>query len=275
VYSIVHNPTIDDTKITASGSGLGEFTANASELVEGKTYYIRAYATNSKGTVYGEEKVADFKAIAPQVETVSWTYTSTTTVYLIGKITNVGDPEYTERGFIYATIQYPTLDDASVTKVVVAKNSSTQFEKEVSISNLSSVTYYLRAYVKSSAGTFYGEVLKTTQEYFSYLQLPTFSFSGNLYRVCYDDIGNMEWQQAMDACDDLTYYGFTDWYLPSKSELAAMYDQKLSIGGFSNNYYWSSSEFGSSDAWCQNFNHGSQSNGDKIHTYGVRCVRKE
>lgn len=274
VYGIVHNPTIDDTKITASGSGLGEFSANASELVEGKTYYIRAYATNSKGTVYGEEKVADFKAIAPQVETVSWTYTSTTTVYLIGKITNVGDPEYTERGFIYATIQYPTLDDASVTKVVVAKTSSTQFEKEVSISNLSSVTYYLRAYVKSSAGTFYGEVLKTTQEYFSYLQLPTFSFSGNLYRV-YDDIGYMQWQHAMDACDDLTYGGFTDWYLPSQAELSKMYDQDSSIGGFSSADYWSSTEYGSSNAYYVDFYNGFQYSGSKSIQNRVRCIRRE
>ena len=152
VYATTHNPMVDsDTKVVASGKGRGEFVANATDLVVGNTYYVRAYATNSQGTAYGEEKVADFKAIPPQVKTVSGTYTSTTTIYLIGKITNIGDPEYTERGFIYATIQNPTLDDSSVTKVIVAKTSSAQFEKEISISNLSSATYYMRAYVKSSA----------------------------------------------------------------------------------------------------------------------------
>ena len=278
VYATTHNPMVEsDTTVVASGKGTGEFVANATGLVVGNTYYVRAYATNTQGTAYGEEVVADFKAIAPQVETVSGTYTSTTTVYLIGKITNVGDPEYTERGFIYATIQNPTLDDASVTKVVVAKTSSTQFEKEVSISNLSSVTYYLRAYVKSSAGTFYGEVLKTNQEYLLYLELPTFSFSGNLYRV-YPDIGAMTWQHAMDACDDLTYGGFTDWYLPSEEELDAMYEQKSSIGGFSSTYYWSSTDYSSTEAryrrfgddyhYCSNYYH-------KTNTYRVRCIRRE
>lgn len=275
VYATTHNPMVDsDTKVVASGKGRGEFVANATDLVVGNTYYVRAYATNSQGTAYGEEKVADFKAIPPQVKTVSETYTSTTTVYLIGKITNIGDPEYTERGFIYATIQNPTLDDSSVTKVIVAKTSSAQFEKEISISNLSSATYYLRAYVKSSAGTFYGEVLKTNQEYFSYLKLPTFSFSGNLYRV-YPDIGKMNWQQAMDACDALTYGGFTDWYLPSKAGLNAMYEQKSSIGGFSNTFYWSSTEYNSSVAWVQDFYDGDQFYVNKSDTYRVRCVRKE
>ena len=275
VYATTHNPMIDsDTKVVATGKGTGDFVANATGLVVGNTYYVRAYATNTQGTAYGEEVVADFKAIPPQVTTVSGTYTSATTVYLIGKITNIGDPEYTERGFIYATIQNPTLDDASVTKVTVAKTSSAQFEKEISISNLSSATYYLRAYVKSSAGTFYGEVLKTNQEYFSYLKLPTFSFGGNLYRV-YPDIGKMKWQQAMDACDALTYGGFTDWYLPSNVELYAMYEQKSSIVGFSDTDYWSSTESSSSYAWYQSFYNGYQGSMGKGGTIGVRCVRKE
>ncbi len=278
VYATTHNPMVgSDTKVVAAGKGTGEFSANASNLQVGQTYYVRAYATNTQGTAYGEEVVADFKAIPPQVKTVSGTYTSTTTVYLIGKITNIGDPEYTERGFIYATIQNPTLDDASVTKVTVAKTSSAQFEKEISISNLSSATYYLRAYVKSSAGTFYGEVLKTNQEYFSYLKLPTFSFNGNLYRV-YPDIGKMNWQQAMDACDALTYGGFTDWYLPSKAELNAMYEQESSIGGFSDAYYWSCTEYRSIYAWVQHFYTGSQGTSMKSNDTDdrrVRCVRRE
>ena len=269
VYATTHNPMVDsDTKVVASGKGRGEFVANATDLVVGNTYYVRAYATNSQGTAYGEEKVADFKAIPPQVKTVSGTYTSTTTIYLIGKITNIGDPEYTERGFIYATIQNPTLDDSSVTKVIVAKTSSAQFEKEISISNLSSATYYMRAYVKSSAGTFYGEVLKTDQEYFSYLKLPTFDFAGYLYHV-YPDMGAMTSSQAISACNGLSYGGYDDWYLPNKEELNAMYQKKLSIGGFYDTYYWSSTS-----TWKQDFYNGGGTyySGSSAR---VRCVRRE
>ena len=227
-----------------------------------------------KKTFNGADIKADFTPIPPQVETVSGKYTSYTSVYLVGNITHVGDPEYIERGVIYATIQNPTLDDASVTKVIVAKTSSAQFEKDISISNLSSATYYLRAYVKSSTGTFYGNVLKTNQEYFSYLKLPTFDFAGYLYHV-YPDMGAMTWTQAISACNGLSYGGYDDWYLPNKEELNAMYQKKSSIGGFSSTYYWSSTAY-STYAWCQDFYDGSQTRyGDRSYTYRVRCVRRE
>lgn len=53
-YSTSANPTTANTKIT-SGSGLGEFMCNLTDLQDGTTYYVRAYAINAKGTAYGEE----------------------------------------------------------------------------------------------------------------------------------------------------------------------------------------------------------------------------
>ncbi len=278
VYATTHNPMVDsDKKVVASGKGKGEFVANASGVVVGNTYYVRAYATNTQGTAYGEEVVADFKAISPQVTTVSVEIKSNTSAYFIGKITNVGDPEYTERGFIYAKIQNPTLDDASVTKVIVAKTSSAQFEKQVTNANWGNHLWYIRAYAISSAGVSYGEI-KTIQdpEYAEYLKLPTFDFAGYLYHV-YPDMGAMTWSQAISACNGLSYGGYDDWYLPNKEELNAMYQKKSSIGGFYSSYYWSSTEYSysSSSACYQDFYYGSWYNGTKSNDYRVRCVRRE
>ncbi|MFC0876700.1 MBG domain-containing protein [Saccharicrinis sp. FJH2] len=48
--------TLDDS-YTIDGSGTGEFTSHLDSLEPGIVYYIRAYATNSEGTAYGEEMV--------------------------------------------------------------------------------------------------------------------------------------------------------------------------------------------------------------------------
>ena len=279
VYATTHNPMVEsDTTVVASGKGTGEFVANATGLVVGNTYYVRAYATNTQGTAYGEEVVADFSAIMPEVTTVSIEVKDDTTAYFIGKITNVGDPEYTERGFIYGTMQTPMLDDADVTTIVVAKNSSDQFEKQATINKLSQNVFYVRAYAKSDTGVSYGEVLNTNPERIRYLSLPTFMHNGYTYRV-HPDLGSyMTWWQALDACNNLTYGGYSDWILPSKEVLNTMYIHKNEIGGFSSTYYWSSTEYGSgsSYAWYQDFKDGYQSDDHKnLNTYRVRCVRQE
>ena len=54
-WSTTDNPTIDDSH-TVDGGGAGSFTSNITGLTENTTYYVRAYATSSAGTAYGETK---------------------------------------------------------------------------------------------------------------------------------------------------------------------------------------------------------------------------
>ena len=68
-----------------------------------------------------------------------------------------------------------------------------------------------------------------------------------------------------------TCYG--DWYLPSKVELNLLYNQNTIVGGFASDYYWSSTEDGSSDAWAQSFGSGFQYGYFKNDTTRFRAVR--
>lgn len=51
-WSKDQNPTISDSK-TEDGTGVSSFTSNITGLEPKTTYHVRAYATNSKGTGYG------------------------------------------------------------------------------------------------------------------------------------------------------------------------------------------------------------------------------
>ncbi len=53
-WSTSHNPTTSNSHGT-SGTGTGSFTCLMTGLTPNTTYYVRAYATNSQGTAYGNE----------------------------------------------------------------------------------------------------------------------------------------------------------------------------------------------------------------------------
>ena len=53
-WSKTPNPTVSSNK-THDGTGTGSFTSAITGLSSATTYYLRAYATNSVGTAYGEQ----------------------------------------------------------------------------------------------------------------------------------------------------------------------------------------------------------------------------
>jgi hypothetical protein len=80
---------------------------------------------------------------------------------------------------------------------------------------------------------------------------------------------------AARLCDNYEAGGYSDWFLPSKDELDLMYDNlKIQeLGGFSNNYYWSSSEYDAYYAWGQDFYNGVQGFYNRYREAWVKPVR--
>ncbi len=78
---------------------------------------------------------------------------------------------------------------------------------------------------------------------------------------------------AAKLCADLVLGAYSDWYLPSKDELNKLYLNKIAIGGFGNNYYWSSSEYNINNGWTQDFTNGSQYYFNKANPFFVRAIR--
>lgn len=78
---------------------------------------------------------------------------------------------------------------------------------------------------------------------------------------------------AAKICADLELNGYNDWFLPSKDELNKLFLNKITIGGFADDYYWSSSADGISHAWVQLFPFGGQGSSVTYVFASVRAVR--
>jgi hypothetical protein len=85
----------------------------------------------------------------------------------------------------------------------------------------------------------------------------------------------LNWNGAISYCKNLNTGGYRDWRLPDKDELNLMYQnlKTKGLGGFGNDYYWSSSESNANYAWYQYFSDGFQSKNYKNDTNSVRAVR--
>lgn len=85
--------------------------------------------------------------------------------------------------------------------------------------------------------------------------------------------GLFSWADANGACDRMEENGFNDWHLPDKDELNKLYGSKALIGGFSDDKYWSSTEFNQKSALSQQFLNGFQEFVPKMESLFVRPVR--
>lgn len=78
---------------------------------------------------------------------------------------------------------------------------------------------------------------------------------------------------AASICDQLVLNGYSDWFLPSKEELNLLYQQRNLVGGFANDYYWSSTECDTLKAWNQYFPFGPQYYAGKSTKAYARAIR--
>lgn len=159
------DPTLSSGTVTTveNGSfGTGAFSSNVSTLTCGKTYYVRAYATNSAGT--GRGSILQFGTnpcvnAPPSVSTQNTSPIAATAATLNGSIDNAGDATPSVRGFAWGTDSALKLGTATTTEngsFVVGPFSSAQSPL------VCETAYYVRAYASNTYGTGYGTIKSFT-----------------------------------------------------------------------------------------------------------------
>ena len=153
VWSSTTNPTTATNQgITSNGNGIGTFTSALTQLTPGTLYYVRAYATNSGGTAYGNQITFSALPILPSISTTTISAITRNTASSGGTISSDGGATITAKGVCWSTSPNPTV--ALTTKTNNGTGTATFASSITGL--LPTTTYYVRAYATNSVGTSYG-----------------------------------------------------------------------------------------------------------------------
>jgi GH43 family beta-xylosidase len=149
-WSTSSNPTTANGK-TTNGTGTGSFTSSITGLNPGTIYHVRAYATNSAGTAYGNDLTFTTSTTAPNVSTTEVSPIAETSASRGGNVTSDGGATVTARGVCWSTSANPTTANSKTTN-----GTGTGSFTSSMIGLNPGTTYHVRAYATNSAGTSYG-----------------------------------------------------------------------------------------------------------------------
>ena len=157
VYGTNPNPTITDTKITATTAGSVPLNTKISGLNNLKTYYFRAYAINRRGESYGKQKtITLLQNTAPQLDGISFINISYESASVKSNILTDGNCPIIEAGSVYSTNPGPTINDNKLTCNYQADLAGV-YALQTYMNNLTNgATYYVRPFARNSMGLTYG-----------------------------------------------------------------------------------------------------------------------
>ena len=157
-WSVLQLPTIDDPH-TTDGRGPGDFISQMTGLSLNTVYYVRAYATNSVGTAYGEQLEFRTSDGLPTLTTADVTAITAVTATCGGDVLTDADYVVRERGVCWSIAQQPTILNNHTTDSIGLGPFVSQ------LTGLEpATTYYVRAYATNGAGTAYGQQQVFTTE---------------------------------------------------------------------------------------------------------------
>ena len=156
-WSTSQTPTISNSK-TTDGAVKGLFTSTLTGLIPGTTYYIRAYASNSAGTGYGNQVILAVPALLPVISTIIASALTSTTASGGGTVLSDGGAAISARGICWSNAsQTPTTADSKT-----SDGTGTGTFNSSMTALTPGTTYFIRAYAINSSGIAYGSVVSVS-----------------------------------------------------------------------------------------------------------------
>lgn len=161
-WSTTPDPTVLNMFMNATTTGIGGFDCNLVALQPNTQYYVRAFAINEVGTVYGntitfttlESEVPDNIPVVTTSEVSEIDFTS---AVCGGTITSDAGSTITSRGVCWSENSTPTIADNKT----VNGTGAGSFTSDIA-GLTTGTTYYVRAYATNANGTGYGSAMSFT-----------------------------------------------------------------------------------------------------------------
>ncbi len=252
-WAITTNPTTADNQSNV-GTGAGDFSVALNNLDPSTTYYVRAYATNTDGTAYGEQKnfTTAGEPQKPSVTTGSISKITQTSALVAANVTSQGDAPVTERGICWSTQPNPEIDDYKVS----AGAGLGQFTALLEYLTPGTI-HYVRAYAINEGGISYGSQQQFTtltangQHETALINSGTYHLNGNnvsvtAFRISKHEITHAQFIQFLNTigCNangtfDDPVFGVVH-YIQMNASNAAI--------GHNGSFYFKGSSFAATDA---------------------------
>jgi len=238
------NPETTGEKWGLTGTN-NSFSGTKSGLIPNTTYYAKAYATNEKGTGYGNQITFTTTASIATIVTTEVTGITVSTAESGGIISNDGGVTISSKGVCWSKSQNPTIEN-NKTSDGTGRGSFTS-----SLTGLTAnTTYYIRAYATNIIGVAYGAQFSftTSKDYVEIgglkwaiqdvSRLREFENAYNIlymysWNLCDEDLfdggiydqnaeNSAVWEDSHNPCP-------TGWRLPTSSEFTTLVSNIKSI----------------------------------------------
>jgi hypothetical protein len=151
-WSTSPTPTTSDNVIYSVG-GRGSSTFTIEDLLHNTTYYVRAYATNSTGTVYGVTFTIVTPIDVPKIFSYPAYSVTSSTANVNTFVQNLGGDSSVTYGICWSEKQIPTIYDYKTSDITTKATASIILIQGLNFNTM----YYYRSYAINSVGIYYDQ----------------------------------------------------------------------------------------------------------------------